>query len=405
LALSLFLSRLERRERGERLRDLAATKWALLAALVMWLPALIEPLVHPPGNLPEVARFFVSGSSGDGSVGLAHAAGLLATEFRVMPPWLGGGDPINPVSHGAVGSSLLWFLIPAMCLALAGVSAWRHNDRRAKRTVILVVGVVMSTIFTLSRITGSPFAYLMPWRVTVAVVVVLLSAWALASAKDWFRGSWRPVAWTGVLSVLVVAVSIGSAVAVADHPRALTPYESVTQQFVDELSAAGQPHNRVLTRFAGSALGGVHAGIVDELDRRGHPVFVDVGAPYTFGRARAITADQSDEIWYVIEDGHALSLLTQRPGATVLVRTTPLDAADEDEIVDLQRRVARQLTVSGYEGRIEVLSSTRVAEALADVPGLDPVDLQRLDELNRLVAERGVCRCAVVSFAPSAAPE
>jgi hypothetical protein len=45
-----------------------------------------------------------------------------------------------------------------------------------------------------------------------------------------------------------------------------------------------------------------------------------------------------------------------------------------------------------------------VADELGDLPGFDPADLQRLDELNALVAARGVCRCAVISFPASADP-
>ncbi len=404
LALALVLMRLDLRRRGQRFRDLAVAKWSALALIVMWLPALIEPLVHPPGNLREVARFFLSGGSGEPSVGWHDAAGILATEFKVLPPWLGGHDLVDPVSNAAVASSSLWLLVPTAAVAVAAVAAWKRDDLGAKRSVALVAVVALTALFTLSRITGTPFGYLFSWRATVGVFAILLSAWAMVTARGWLRGPRQRAAWFTLMSLLVVVPSIATASAVAGHPRAITAYEPVTEHFVDELTAAGQPHRRVLARFAGSALGGVHAGIVDELDRRGTPVFVDDQQPYAFGRALATTPDEVDEVWYVVEDGHALSLLTQRPGASVLVRTTPLDDTDEAEIVDLQRRLAGQLTASGHESRIELLSSTRVADALADVRDLDPGDLQRLEQLNRLVVERGVCRCAVVSFPASAAP-
>jgi hypothetical protein len=404
LGAALVFSWVDLRARGDRVRDLPVARWAVLALLVLWLPVVIEPMVHPPGNLRQLADFFVGGGSGADVVGVGDGTGLLAGEFRVPPPWFGGTTLTDSVTNAARPAGAVWLLLPAALFAWAAVQAWKRRDRAGLRTVIFV-GVVMATaLVALARTTGAPFPYLVYWRVTVATFTVLMSAWVVVRGLQLLQTRAGRAVWLGALSAFVVVASVGLAVDVADHPRAVAPYESVTRQFVDELTAKGEPQRRVIARFVGSALGGVHAGIVDELDRRGTPVFVDDQPPYAFGYDRAARVDDVDEFWYVVEDGHALSLLTQRPGASVLVRTTPLNEADEAEVLDLQRRLARQLTESGHEGRIEILSSTRAADELGDLPGFDPADLQRLDELNALVAARGVCRCAVISFPASADP-
>jgi hypothetical protein len=271
--------------------------------------------------------------------------------------------------------------------------------------VALSCTVSGAAVLTLSRIAGVPFPYLFYWRGVVAVFLTLTALWIIVDGARVFDQRVVRGVWSATLAVVVVLASVGVAQEVADHPRSITPYERVTRQFVDELVAEGEPSGPVLVRFLGSALGGVHAGIVDELDRRDAPVLVDPGAPFAFGRSRTATPDEVDELWYVVEDGHALSLLTQRPGATVLVRTQPLSPEDEAELVERQRRVARQLRQSGEEGAIEVLSSTRVADTLGDVEGLDPVDLQRIDELNGAVLASGTCRCAVISFPATSPPQ
>jgi hypothetical protein len=402
LAAALGFVLVDLRARGDRLRDLAVARYSALAVLVLWLPSLIEPLVHPPGNLREIVRFFVDGGSGERALGMTDALGLLGAEFRVLPPWLGGHDLVDPVTHASRTATPAWLIVPVGLLGWAAALAWRRRDLVGKRTVVLVGVVFVAALVVLSRTTGKPFPYLIYWRVIVAVFTVMICAWVIVRGFDLLRSRPGSAIWTGALSVLVVIPSVALAVDAVDHPRAISPYEPVARHFVDELTASGQPQGRVIARFVGSALGGVHAGLVDELDRRGTPVFVDEQPPYAFGYDRTTPVDDADEVWYVVEDGHALSLLTQRPDASVLVRTSPLDEADEAEVVDLQRRLARQLTDSGHEGRIEVLSSTRVADELGDLPGLDPDDLHRLEELNAQVLARGVCRCAVISFPASA---
>ena len=208
----------------------------------MWLPVVVESLLHPPGNLNEVGRFFVSGGSGEPPVGLGRAGGR-ATEFRVLPPWLGGRDAVDPVSQAVVSSSWLWLLVPTFAVASAAVVASKHDDAEAKRTVLVVGTVTTAAVLTLSRITGTPFVYLFPWRATVGAFAILMSAWVIVTSLQWLRGPRRAAVWSVLLSVLVVVPWIGTATAVANHPHAVTAYESVTEQFVDELSAAGNPHH------------------------------------------------------------------------------------------------------------------------------------------------------------------
>ena len=389
----------------QRLRDLPAVRWSFLALVVLWLPVLVEPVVRSPGNLGEVARFFLNGGTDESAVGLFDALGLLAAEFRLPPPWLGGTDSVHPVTDAAEPTGVLWLIVPLAAVGAAMAAAWKRNDHTRIRAVALVIVVLVGAVATLSRIAGEPYPYLFHWRVVVAAFTVLLCAWTVVEVLGLETHRVVRGAWSGALATLVVAGSIGTTKDLVDHPSEVTPFETVTGEFVDELAGRGEPRGPTLVRFVGSALGGVHAGLVDELDRRGAPVYVDDGAPYAFGRERTAVPDGVDRLWYVVEDGHALSLLTDRPNAEVLVRTSPLSESQEIELVELQRRVVRQLRASGNESRIEVLSTTRVADTLAGLPGVELGDLRRIDALNAEVLARGTCRCAVISFPVTSPPQ
>ena len=291
----------------------------------MWLPVVVESLLHPPGNLNEVGRFFVSGGSGESSVGLA-GRGPARDRIPRAAPVVGRSRRNRPREPGRGVVELALAPVPAFAVALAAVVAWKHDDRDAKRTVLMVGTVTIAALLTLSRITGTPFVYLFPWRATVGAFTILMSAWVIVTARQWLRG---PRTTCGVVRPTVRARRSpvdrhcdhgGRPPACRDGLRA--GHRAVRRR----AHRGGRAAPPRAPRFAGSALGGVHAGIVDELDDAA-PRCPSIRVSRTPSDVdRTAGSDDVDEVWYVVEDGHTLSLLTQRPArrcSFALLLSTP----------------------------------------------------------------------------------
>jgi hypothetical protein len=175
------------------------------------------------------------------------------------------------------------------------------------------------------------------------------------------------------------------------------PFEPAAQALVDQLGDE-VPTRPVLVR--GRGIAGLPEAVVDELDRRGAPVRLDEELGYKWGEHRVATPESVSSVWYVVQQGVMVSLLTDLEGASVLARLTPLDAGAEREALELQRRIADQLRRTGREDRVGALDTSLVEFVLSDEPGLDRAALAQLARLNERVERSGTCRCAIVAAPP-----
>lgn len=396
------------RRSGQRFRDVARWRPALLVAVVVWAAPLVENVVHRPGNGYEVLRAFVTGGGQGEPAGPVQGAGLMAAMFRTLPPWAGGADLVDPVEQVAEAASPAWLLVPLVLLALAARATRRDRHGEDRLLVELALLVLVVGTLALTRVTGDATPYLFYWRLAIGPLCTLVPLWVLARA--WWRSPgrepasevrrWAPAALTGLLVLTAVVPSVALAADVADHPDEVMAFEAVTGDLLDQID---QPSGRILLRVAGTPLGGVHGGVLDELDRRGVDVRVDDRRPYQFGYDRLGSRETVDAVWFVVEDGRHLSLLSRLPGATVVARTHALPPEEEAELVALQRVVADHLLALDEPALLGQLDSPLAAFALEDVPGLGSRP-DRLAELNARAAERRPCRCAIVSFPADQAP-
>src|SRR5680860_86659 len=119
---------------------------------------------------------------------------------------------------------------------------------------------------------------------------------------------------------------------------------------------------------------------------------------------RTATPNDVDTIWYVVENGQLATYLADRPGARVLVRTSPLSESDERELRALERGVIDTLESIGRTDLIKRMDDDDALVALRDLPGLDRSDVERMVELSRRAGDHDPCRCAVIAFSPRDEP-
>jgi hypothetical protein len=209
-------------------------------------------------------------------------------------------------------------------------------------------------------------------------------------------------AWVGcglALAGLIVTSSVGRAVDVATAPRS-SRVEVATADVLGQLKRQGVPSKGVILRVWGSNRPGLWGALINELDRQKAPVRVDKDLDYEFGVQRTASPRDVEAIWYVIDEGLGMSLLSGYPGADVIANASPLASNEEQELERLQRRLAVELGRAGRSDLLVALDSNLLALVVARTPGVDRSAVKRLMELNGRVARARGCRCGIVAFRP-----
>jgi hypothetical protein len=390
---------------GRSLRRWSLWRAPLIVLVVLWfVPLVIDTAAHWPGNTVRLVQFWL----GLGPtphlplLGIHPGLGYLATEFRWWPPWLGGPDPVNRFTSLTAPSSVAFMVVPVVLIGAGwGLGRWRKRPELVALTEMLAVAVAAG-VLALTVLTGPAYPYLFLWRIPIGAATVVLSAVVLVETLPRWRHRAAVALCCGLAAVtLVASVSFTRTVAAANGP--VDPMEPVAASIINQLQREGQPRGPVLLQVRGFSLGGLHAALVDQLEREGASVYVDQGLGYQFGYNRTASPSRVGSVWYVIEESELYSLVTRLPGAQILALSHPLPARQQAELVALQRRLADQLVAEGRADQVRDLGSEYVKVALTGVPGIAPADLARLRALNRRVVAH-TCLCSVIAFPANRIP-
>jgi hypothetical protein len=374
----------------DRWRSTAVITAAVL--VVLWAPPIIDVLVNWPGNLGKIAKYFAGGNYHH--VGLSEAAGIVASEFRFLPPWLGGSTHLGVFTGFATGASRAWLLIPVVVLGTGAVAAARTRRSRDRRMVALAIALFVVAILAISR-ADEPRAYTFEWRVVVAAFVVVAGVQAIASWLPRVRTA------TAIVTALAVGLAVWGAidlgVRVTDDTTG--PLEARSRAIAEMLPVvrATPPGRRVLVRPSGPTLRSLFDAVIDELDREDVDVRVDPELGRIFGGRRRGTPGAVDEVWYVTEVGSTVPTLLAQPGARLVASTSPLGRAENRELDRLQATLRAQLVRAGHPGAVAFLDQPLFALFVRDIPGVDRALAARVSVLNERVDRHDGCRCAIVA--------
>jgi hypothetical protein len=370
--------------------------WALLAFVIIWIPPVLQEFVHE-SNLRPLADSLTS--SDEPTLGADEAARILAEEFEIPPPWLGGRHELNPITNTVDGASPAWLLIPAALLAGAWI-ATRYR-RRPGSLELLAITTTLAVVgfLALTRVLGAPERYVFYWRVPLALLIVFSSIWSIWIALDLDRNRIANQIAGVALALVIVIASVTLSVRIGQTDR-ISPSEAIARRAIAAVEPKLDRRTRVIVRAADTPFLGVQRAVVNELDRKGDAVRVDDNLGFIFGYGREARPSDSDQIWYVSENGFHTSQLAAAPGAEVLWSTTPLTDAEEQELRAKQLELADALERAGRNDLLYVLPSSLVAYVTRDVAGIDPAVTARVRELNLKVEAQKACRCAIIAFDP-----
>jgi hypothetical protein len=398
-ALAVVLVVLEARRAGAPLRSWSpALWWSVAVAVALWLPAVLEELMGDPGNLTRMWRYFTGG--GDETAGWRASVELLAAEFRWPFPWLGFGEEQQTFSSSAARAAAGWLVLPVAVLTGGLLAAHRTRSRSDRHLLLLLVAASVAGLVAISQVPDEIEPYLFRWRAPLAVLVVAGAGLAVARWAGIERHPRARVVAGAVLGAAGVFASVALAGDVLDAPEHVSRFEVAVERSADQLEGDGAALQPVLVRFSGSNSGGLWGGLIDELDRRSAPVRVDESLDYQYGEQRTASPHDVAAVWYVVDDGHLLSVLGGLPDAELLAVVTPLDDEEEADMTEAQGRLADAVLGAGRPELLRTLDSTLVGFGLDGVAGFDAEDADRVAELNEIVQREGPCRCGVVAFPP-----
>jgi hypothetical protein len=303
----------------------------LAAAVLMWVPPLLDQITGHPGNLTELVAFFRCGCNPPHPLreGLSAAGQMLAGLVH-------GNLPVVAALDGVMSRrrwlALAGFTAAAAVLCLAGR---RRGDRFAEAVGGLLVVALAVAVVSFTRIAGPVEGYLVIW--VTALGVVLAIGWASLLV--------------GMLPVLgrrlgarpraVAAATLGLPLAAALGALSLTG----TQRLLDLPSPAAEPGDLqvgypqawrltenamltmqprpVLVRIAAHDLWGTAAALTVQLVKHGWPVHVTDDWVFYFGPEYRSSGHEPVEL--VLADpagagGLAGERLGQAGGAVLILR-------------------------------------------------------------------------------------
>ena len=297
-----------------------AVRWgrsALLAAmalLVLWMPPLIDQVIHHPGN---ISRIISSGGSGDPRLGLGRALGVLGLLVgRVDPLRLDSTSDLRILQSVHDGSAW-WLLVPLLVLLITVLLARRHALGAQFRLSVLLGGLVIIAAVSFATISGLPYLYLERWVVVISAFLWLVLLWTLFAVAFPDLQNRRlvpqePTAhrrWTAVLVGVGVLLLVVSLVPLADTPGHTNDVRSsaAVASIIDTARAQVDGCGLVVVEPAATPVElQISSGVVAQLRRDGVDAVIDDAFAFAHGPQHSLRGRTADCTLVVGETGPAV---------------------------------------------------------------------------------------------------
>lgn len=394
------------RRARERVRDSEADssdpygrrrRWVVggLALLVLlWLPPLVEQVVHDPGNLEVIMENFRHGDSQRVSLGDAWESwlGHLSVDRLLVQDLDPESDPSGPT---AVGLALLgsW--------ALSVVVAWRRRAQALLRLHVVVAVAFVVGFVSMTRIYGLLLPYLVLWAWGTTALMVLATLWTFLSAGSGEPGDrdepeaalrvpglrWRgssPVLGlaTGLLAVAFIADAVSPEM--PDH-RLVAALDAQAAATVDRLAedpaGCGRDCRYLVTWRDPIYLASQGYGLMVELERRGFDTYATEQAEGAVPGHRV--AAEADLVVHVVVTDEAIEATRELPGAVLVAEVDPYSPDERARYEERAEALVGDLERAGLDDLADRLREEGTTGVLLPLVDGVPSGLQRrIDELN-----------------------
>jgi hypothetical protein len=400
-ALGVFVLLVRRAPAGGSFRR-GAKKWAIVAgvaAVVVWIPPVIDQVVHTPGNLSTIWDYFRAPP--ESAIGVHDGVHVLLT--RLNPITLFTDTVLSKGAQAPVGGSVVPGVLLLGAWLVSVVVAWRLRISALVRLdAVLAVALVFGAL-SAARIFGYVWYYLLLWAIGLAALLLLATGWAAAALLGVLLDRSRPHAighpaavgiGAGLLGiVLVVSVArFGFEAAQVDVPspavnEALGRVVPPSVAGLERRQAQGERGPYLLTYLPDPiGIGGAGYALLDELDREGFDVRLDeVNRPGATRFRVMRPADANTEIHLAI--GPDIARWAGDPRYQQLASFDPRSPAERVEFDRARAEVLDALTAARkHELRQQVDANAFMLALDPDLPASTRALVTRMLELGEPMA-------------------
>lgn len=373
---------------GRRRSDGRSADWRWLAAagalgILLWVPPLLDEVVHEPGNLAQLIDHL--GTPAEDPIGIRQAGTLV---LERMDAWqLVVIETAHPGSYvrvlsgpGPTRARGLW-TVAAWVTCVGAAVALRH--RRLLALHALVGGSAVVAVVAISRIYGVPWPYLMLWAFGIGALMVLsIVATVAVLVVRWRPGLRGPRAARGVgcaglvltaaLSVRLLAIAPDASTETPDQTQQLGRLLPATVAGLEDGAGAATGHDGRYNVYWDDATNGGSEGIglVNELVRRGYDVGVDARDGLQIG-AHRVRAAQDATARIVLASGGWIDRWADEPGATQVAFDDPRTPAVRAEFAVARDAAIEELRDAGRADLVDQVDTDLFNVALNEGVGSD----------------------------------
>jgi hypothetical protein len=356
---------------------------AVALAALLWSPLAVDQVTQDPGNLTMLWRHFTSPPPEDGApVGIRQGVELQLRHLDVTSFFSAQTDSLGSLarSSGDAGGSVVPGILTLLAWSGAVVLALRNKLMSINRLNVVVAAGLALGVFSMSRIFGKVWYYLMLWSwgtVCLLVLSVGLTAWHLVGER---RHRYERVA----LGVGVAIACVSSALLTVQAAKVDPP----APQLSKVLAAVVPPTTKVLRKHQAYLvtwddsfyIGSQGMGLVSALDRLGFDVGVTDTWRVPLTKHRVIDPSQAHEEIHLAV-GRFVDLWRNVPAAREVAANDPRTASQRAEYGRLHDHVRARLRDEGFDTNEIELVDTNLFGLSIDTRL--PVDIRK--EIERML--------------------
>ena len=340
-----------RSDRSERTRWVRWGLVSLVVAILVWVPPVIDQIVHSPGNLSIVWQHFTDPP--EPAIGAREGLRALLANLN---PWklverlhFVAGETRS--SSGSLAPGLLfvitWFA--------ATIAAWRVRHARLVRLHLVVAIALVLGVASASRINGFVWFYLLLWAWGLVALMLLAVGWtAAAVAQRRLRGAIGERANFGLVALAVVTVvltasfTLSAASADVPGPRLSATVGKVSGPTADALRERSVDAPFLVTWLPDPlTIGAAGFGLFNELLRGGFDARADRNQQAGATRYRVMDPDDATlEVHLAV--GPEIERWRAKPGFVEVTVFDPRTRRERTEFERLRRQVIAGLERTGH---------------------------------------------------------
>jgi hypothetical protein len=362
-------------------------RWGAVAvalAALLWSPLVVDQLTAERGNLSMLWEHFTSPPEEEGEpVGVGTGVELALQHLDITSFVSTQGDSLGSLarSSGDAGGSVLPGLVILVVWLGSALVSWRRRYETVNRLNVVVGAALALGAFSMSRIFGKVWYYLMLWSWGTVALLLLSIAWTAWRALD--RESLaRPVG-GALVGVAIVSGALLTVQAADADPPAPQLSEVLAAVVPPTAEALARDERYLVTWDDSFYIGSQGMGLVSALDGRGFDVGVTDTwrVPLTHHRVMD-PADADMEVHLAV--GRFVELWRDVPDAEELAFDDPRSRAQVAEYGGLRDRVRSDLATAGFDpGDIELVDTNLFGLSIDDrLPDDTREAIERMLELG-----------------------